>query len=51
MQVPLPVIFAKVVHVVVEHANNFQEQQINDLVSYNEVINNELVVAKPEELT
>lgn len=52
VQVPLPVTSSKiVVLVIVEHTNNFLEQQINNPVLNNEVINNESVAAELQEIT
>lgn len=48
MQGLLSVTSSKVVVLVfVEGSKNFQEQQINDPISHNEVVDNESVVAKP----
>lgn len=51
VQVPLPVTSFKVVVLkVVEHINDFQEQQINNLVPHNKVVNNELVAIEAQEI-
>lgn len=52
VQVLLPVTSSKViVTVVVECTNNFQEQQINELVPDNKVINDEPMATEPQEMT
>ena len=39
-----------VVPITVEHFDNLQEQQMNDQISHNEIVANELVVDKPHEV-
>lgn len=52
VQVLLLVTSSKViVTVVVECTNNFQEQQINELVLDNKVINDEHMATEPQEMT
>lgn len=51
VQTPLPITsFKGVVHAVVEHTNDFQEKEIINLVTHNEVVNNEPMATEPQEI-